>query len=1013
MHRTQDTNSRARALLGGAATALALACLNTPALAQDAAAADTQAADGSENAIIVTGSRIQRDSGFDQPTPATVIGGDLMENLGQVNISEALNLIPQQSNFQSDAVSGITAGANVGASYANLRGLNPSNGTRTLTLVNSRRFIPTSDGGAIDLNVIPAAMIERVETVTGGASAAYGSDAITGVVNILLETRFEGIKAQADYGQTFRGDGKSYHASLMGGTGFAGGRGHLTVGGEYQKNEGIGDCAKVRVWCAESWDIFTNANNVLLGGGQSGYNIPGSPGYGLPHYVIGPDSKQANNDPRGVVRDRAPAALAARNKRFTDDGMHVVDYDPGRFLNSFQFGSRQGGDGASTYDDSDLQTPMERWVGYLYGEYELTDAITVQTELTYADRSASNTSYVVGPRSTFFVNNDNPFIPDDLRVLLDGTNFSLGKDLDHILTSVNQADTKVFRGLLGLSGELFGDWTWDAYYQYGRNKRHQERSNNRVNSAFQFALEAVDEGQFLDGTPNGNVVCKELLRPDPDPIAEGCLPMNLFGLNQVDPDALAYVYRDVQEDFKYSQHVLAGAVQGTVHKGWGAGPISAAAGVDYRSEGGDVTHGDIPFYNDFAFTFGLDYSGDITVIEGFTELNVPVFADSAIGDLFELNGAVRYTRNHAVNNDTDEEKTSKAVSWKVSGIYDITDGLRLRGSRSRDIRAAGFRELFLRNVPTESGSTSGIVENPWLPGTPPIGDDPTPILNGGSFALSPEKADTTTAGIVLQPSFIPGLRLSADWYQIEVKDAVSTLGGNRIVEFCNDFDLFCDRITFAAPDRMDITFIDARQVNLAKMEVRGFDFEAAYSMRLADIAANLDGSLNARLLVNHQYDFIVQANPAADPLDYAGQSGPVADGGDFNPSPPWVWNAFLAYDNGGFNVTASWRHLSKGIYRIDRIGPEDPGYAPTLEDSITTNRVDAVSYYGLAMSYQIPVGGAGDRYVELFGSINNIFDTDPPVAPGGGGGGGSNYPTNPVYFDTFGSRFRAGIRVRY
>src|SRR5690606_26219131 len=251
----------------------------------------------------------------------------------------------------------------------------------------------------------------------------------------------------------------------------------------------------------------------------------------------------------------------------------------------------------------------------------LTDAITVQTELAYADRFASNTSYVVGPRSTFFVNNDNPFIPDDLRALLNGTDFSLGKDLDHILTSVNQADTKVFRGLLGLSGELFGDWTWDAYYQYGRNKRHQERSNNRVNSAFQFALEAVDEGQFLNGTPNGNVVCKELLRPDPDPIAEGCLPMNLFGLNQVDPDALAYVYRDVQEDFKYSQHVLAGAVQGTVHKGWGAGPISAAAGVDYRSEGGDVTHGDIPFYNDFAFTFGLDYSGDITVIEGFTELN--------------------------------------------------------------------------------------------------------------------------------------------------------------------------------------------------------------------------------------------------------------------------------------------------------------------------------------------------------------------------------------------------------
>jgi outer membrane receptor protein involved in Fe transport len=534
-----------------------------------------------------------------------------------------------------------------------------------------------------------------------------------------------------------------------------------------------------------------------------------------------------------------------------------------------------------------------------------------------------------------------------------------------------------------------------------------------VNSAFQFALVAVVDGQYLNGVANGNVVCKELLRPDPDPISEGCVAMNLFGLNQVDPDALAYVYRDVQEDFNYRQHVLAGSVQGTVYEGWGAGPISAAGGIDYRSEGGDVTHGDIPFYNDFAFTFGLDYSGDITVLEGFTELNVPVFADFALGDLLELNGAVRYTRNHAVNNDTDEKKTSEAVSWKISGIYDITDGLRLRGSRSRDIRAAGFRELFLRNVPTESGSTSGIVENPWLPGTPPIGDDPTPILNGGSFALSPEKADTTTAGVVLQPSFIPGLRLSADWYQIEVNDAVSTLGGNRIVEFCDDFDLFCDRITFAAADRMDITFIDARQVNLASLEVRGFDFEAAYAMQLSDIDAGWGGSLSGRLLVNHQYDFIVQANPTATAVDYAGQSGPVADGGDFNPSPPWVWNAFLTYDNDGFNVTASWRRLSGGIYRVDRIGPEDPGYDPGIENSISTNRVDGVSYYGIAMSYQIPLNAVGGKHVELFGSITNIFDAAPPIAPGGGGGGGSNYPTNPVYFDTFGSRFRAGIRVQY
>jgi outer membrane receptor protein involved in Fe transport len=996
--------------LGLASTMSALALVlgaAQPAMAQ-ADAAPQGAEEAQDNsAIMVTGTRIKR-NGFNEPTPATVIGGDLMADLGQVNISETLKLIPQNSNFQSDAVSGITAGANVGASFVNLRGLNPFNGTRTLTLVNSRRFVPTSDGGAIDMNMIPSAMIQRVETVTGGASAAYGSDAIAGVVNVILETQFEGIKAQIDYGQTTRGDGESFHSSLMGGTSFAGGRGHIVAGVEYQKNLGIGDCAKVRLWCAESYDIFTNANSILPGTtARTGYNIPGSPTHGLPHYVIAPGSKQAFNDPRGVVRDAPSTAPAARYKRFNDNGSGVTQFDPGRFLGSALIGPRQGGDGASTYDDSDLQTPIKRWVGYAYGEYELTDTVKVLTELTYAQRTASNSSYITGPRSTFLVQPDNPYIPADLKALLGNTTFSLGKDLDGVLTSENSADARVFRGLVGLSGSLFGDWTWDTYYQYGNNNRHQLRTNNRVNLPFQYALDAVR-------LPNGTITCRELTRANPDPRAQGCKPMNLFGLNAVDPAALAYVYRPVVEDFKYVQHVLSGSTQGTLFQGWGAGPISAAAGVDYRSEGGDVTHGNIPDYNDYAFTFGLDYAGHIKVIEGFGELNVPVFKDFAIGDLLELNGAVRYTRNHALNKDTQEEKTSKAVSWKVSAVYDVIPDFRIRASRSRDIRAAGFRELFLKNVPTEPGSTSGIVNNWWLnPVGQQTGNDWTPILNGGSFALTPEKADTTTFGAVFQPTFIPGLRMSVDWYQIKISDAVTTLGGQRLVDFCFNYQLFCDRITFATADRKDISFIDARQVNLAKLVVRGFDVELDYRMRLADIKADWGGSVNVRVLGNRQYDFRSQANQTVPEIDYAGQSGPVGDGGDFNPAPPWIWNAFLSYENAGFNTTVSWRRFNEGIYNVQRIGPEDPGYDPAIQNSISSNRVKGASYFNLAMSYQIPFGSSENRYVEIFASVDNIFDRKPPVSPGGGGGGGSNYPTNPVYFDTFGSKWRAGLRVRY
>lgn len=998
-----DNKSR---LLSGAAVA-ALGFIGAPALAQD----EDVSADGADaNTIVVTGSRIERDSGFDQPTPATVFGAEDVADLGIVNAGDIVELIPQNTAFVSDAVAGITAGADVGASYANLRGLNPSQGTRTLTLVNTRRFVPTSDGGAVDLNLIPTAMIERVETVTGGASAAYGSDAVAGVINILLDTDLEGIRAQADYGQTFRGDGEGWHGSLVYGTRI-GDRGHLVIGGEYEKKKGIGDCFKTRLWCAEGWDVYTNANNVLSDGTLSGYNLPGTPGYGLPNFIIGPGSRQAFNDPRGVVRNRPPAPLEARNWRFTDDGTGIVQFDPGQYVSSSTFGPRMGGDGASTYDDSDIQTPVERWVGYLYGEYEVADGVIASTELTYARRTASNSGVTAGPRSTYFVKADNAFLPEELRVLLNGASFSLGKDVDAQIPAYNEAEAEVWRGVIGLSGEIGSGWNWDVYYQYGRNDRHQFSRYSRVNTEFQYGLDAVDEGVFLGGVPNGNIVCRETLMADPDPRSQGCVPMNLFGLDNLDQAAIDYAYRPVVEDFVYDQHVIAASINGTLLEGW-AGPIGAAVGAEYRSESGDVTHGDIPNYTDYAFTFGLDYGGSIEVIEAFGEVNVPVFRDSPIGEFFDLNGAVRWTQNKASNSYTNEETKNEAVSWKISGIYEIGGGVRLRGSRSRDIRDAGFRELFQRNVPTEEGSTLGIVDNPNIPGSPGVGDDPTPILNGGSFALEPEKADTITAGIVFQPEFVPGLRLSADWYQIELNDAVTILGGQRIVDFCFDFDLFCDRITFAAPN--DITFVDARQVNLGNMTVRGFDFELDYRLHLADVSQVLgSGVLGVRLLANHQYDFEVQADPTVPVVDFAGQTGPIQGGADFNPSPEWIWSGFLTYDNGGFNTTLSMRKVGSGIYDVERIGPEDPGYDPALPDSINTNRVEGRTYFGLAMSYAIPLGTDTDREVEIFGAIDNIFDTDPPVAPGGGGLGGSNYPTNPVYFDTFGSRFRAGVRVRY
>lgn len=984
----------------------------SPASAQDAPVEDASAGEtlATPSTIIVTGSRIQRPGGFGEQTPVTVLGSEAIDDLGIVNTSDIVGLIPSNNAVASQANAGTSSGADIGAAYANLRGLNPARGTRTLTLVNTRRFVPTSTNMSVDLNLIPTAMIERVETVTGGASAAYGSDAIAGVVNILLDTDLEGLRFQADYGQTFRGDGEDYHASLVYGTRVTD-RGHLVIGGEYQKAEGILKCAEVRQWCAEGYDLFENDGDILPDGSRSGYNIPGSPTYGQPHYIIGPGSKRAFNASEGVVRDREPAAPAARNKIFTRDGTGILDFDPGIYVDANTTGNRQGGDGEPVYTESAIQVPVERYVGYLYGEYELSDALTISTELSYAHRTAYNNPVVAGPRSTFFVQPDNAYLPQELEDLLDGTAFSLSKDMDLQLLDENNATSEVWRGLVGLNYALSDSWSVDFYYQYGQNNRHQERKYSRVNTPFQYALDAVDEGEFLTGTPNGNIVCREQLAADPDPRAADCAPLNLFGVTNLTPEAVAYAYRPVLQDFTYKQHVAAATLSGDLFAGIGAGPISAALGAEYRHEVGDVYHGDIPFYNDYAFTFGTDYGGTIEVVEAFSELNVPVLADVPFAEILELNGALRWTRNTSRNDNTQESKTTDIWTYKLSGIWEIGGGVRLRASRSRDIRAAGFQELFDQQVPTEEGSSQGLVDNPNIPGGLGNGDDATPILNGGSFALEPEKADTTTAGVVFRPAFAPGLRLSADWYQIELEDAVAALPGQQIVDFCADFDLFCERITFASPT--DITFVDARQVNVGKQTVRGFDFEVDYRQRLEDWSSALAGTLGLRVLANHQYDYLVQADPTTPIIDYAGQTGPLQVGGDFNPGPEWIVNGFLSYDNGGFNTVLSVRHLAPGIYDVERTGPEDPGYDPGMEDSINTNRVDGATYFGLAMSYEIPLDQDFGRAVEIFGKIDNLFDKKPPIAPGGGNLGGSYYPTNPVYFDTYGARFRTGIRVRY
>jgi len=1063
-------SSRRAILICG--TAIAGLVLPSLASAQDTAPQDPAAADGGD--IFVTGSRIKKD-GFDSPVPVTVVDSGLIQRLGQTNAAEVVRLMPQNIPSQSDATSGTSTSANVGSQFANLRGLNPVNGTRTLTLVNTRRFIPTSDGGQVDLNLIPSVMIGRVETVTGGASAAYGSDAVAGVVNIILDDNLTGFKGQVDYGQTGRGDGRSFHGAAAYGLNFADGRGHVMFGGEYQRNKGIEQCADVREWCAESWGTVNNsgairpnysrADRTTLNQNQAGrassnntvgYNVPGSVGFGQPNYIIGRDLGLVYNSIYGSIRNFYTAGSSTGNfyslnfpevnpptalidKVFSPDGKSVSDYDPGLYGPKLVGGVALGGDNDGAYRDQYIQTPVKRYSLYLAADYELTETIKVLTELSYANRTANSRSITAATRSTMSIRADNAFLPPEIAAIMNAPQtaascapyacapytFSLGKDPDNELDNELSVDADAFRGVLGFSGDLFNDWTWDAYYQYGKNKRHSSVRYSRHNDAFFMAIDAVrnSSGQIVCRPLNEATISAGLAagRFTPAYVTQlraehaACKPLNLFGQGNMSPEAIAYAWRPQIEDFEFTQQVLSGSAQGTLFDGWGAGPISLATGLDYRSEKGDVTHGGVN-PNDYAFSFGLDYAGKIRVIEGFLETNVPVFRDSALGDMFELNGAIRYTKNKSTDTLLNQSRSINATSWKIGGIYDVIEGLRFRATQSRDMRAAGFRELFQKTAPTDPTTAQGRVQNankidPSKGGTAGADQaDSTPIYTGGNFTLAPEKGDTTTIGVVGTPSFLRGFRVSLDWYQIKLKDAIANLTGQAVVNNCLQYNLLCDRVTFASP--IDITRVDAGQANVGSITLRGFDFEASYNLPLSNLKGDLPGMIDFRFLLNRQYDFVVQQGPSAKPLDYAGQTGPSTSA-DFYPTPKWMWNAMIAYSTDRFNYTLGVRRISKGILNAERIGPEDAGYSPSLPNSITTNRVNGATYINVAASYKIPIGADESQHIEVFGTIENLFDKKPPVAPSADPINPAAYPTNPVYFDTFGMRWKAGVRLAF
>jgi outer membrane receptor protein involved in Fe transport len=945
--------------------------------------------------ILVTGSRVSQ-QGFDSAQPLTTIDSEQIQNLGIVNTGDVLRTLPQNTPFFTETNVGI-GNFNVGAQLANLRGLNPFFGTRTLTLVDTKRVVPNTEGGAVDLTLIPSMLVERTEVVTGGASAAYGSDAIAGVVNVILNKKLEGIKAQVDFGETGEGDGADSHASFAFGTGFADGRGHVIAGIEYQKQDSIGLCSQSRDWCREAWAIGNNTGFAA--------------GNGRPNFVVSPNAKLSPSE-NGVIQSCLTAACAAPPPApaplgpaftFNADGTALSPFNPGTPASGFA--ARIGGDGNLLgYDASNIRPDVERYSALGRVSYDFSDRLSWFAELAYAHSDSENlpANGGLGP-STLRIQADNAFLAPGIAAALGPFGGMLGRIfMPAVVNARNTTESETTRFVTGVDGQLGMKWTWDAYYQHGENDNSQRLFHNMVGSLngtavrqYDFLRWGLDAVRSIPGNLTSPIVCRATIPGDPtfSALAAGCVPLDIFGNDGASAAAIDYAFRTLKEDNKYTQDVLGVNFRSTLGEGW-AGPIAFATGLEWRSDQADTTHdlANQPWYSSYFLSYGLDRGGDIDVLEGYAEVQVPM------SKKLQTDFSARETTNEATSSTTPTVSgTHDFASWKASAIYDPIEWLRFRATLSRDVRAAGFRELFLPRVSTPSGVFPANVTNPWNASA----SDPFVQTTGGNPALEPEEADTKTFGTVLS---FDKLRFSVDWFEIDLAHAITQSPGNQpLVDQCfrsGGAGAVCSRV--AGFGTNNITDIDSSAVNLAGFLTRGWDYEASYNMPM-----RAGGNLNLRFIGTYLYDMIVDTGLGSPPIDYEGQSGPVGSFGSFNTQPKWQARVWVTYAKNRLINTFETRYVGSGSLNATWFESPLGSASNTRPFSVDDNSVDDAFYLAWSGSYDIGQRREG-KATQLFWSVTNLLDEDPAVAPGG-----NAYPTNPVFFDTIGRRVRVGVRFEF
>lgn len=952
------------------------------------------------NGVTVTGTRIKR-ANLISESPITVLGAEEIKSTGAVTIGDLLNNSTQLGSTFSLSNSNRFIGT-VGLNLLDLRNLGT---VRTLVLVNGRRHVGASAGDtSVDVNTIPVELIDRVEIITGGASAIYGADAVTGVVNFVLKQDFNGLKVTAQTGKADDSDFTRSRFGFTAGRNFDGDLGNAVISFETTQQDRLvateRKATRIQTATIVNPNDPFNTQNIVLNGGN--YAITAGGRFTTTNnantgtaYVFNPDGTfRLENIGSLADGTRSVAGTVCQNCDYFDSRRHTdlqPDFDTYNFNTLFSY----------------KVTDYARF--FAEGKYARTKTFT-QTQPSF---DAGNNNPTSNSRP-IRIARDNAYVSPELGALLDANG----------LTSLNVTRLNFdagFRGedvsretsrlVLGFDGTVFGNWDYSISGNYGRTSERRDDLNNRINDRFFLSTDAVRDS-------SGNIVCRSTLDPNNAIVpgtqrndgtggrrasvsdAANCVPTSVFGDGAISPAAAAYFNSRAQSATTIEQSVLSGSITNSKLFSLWAGPIGGAAGFEFRNESSQQTTDALAATGATFLNVIPGSGGKYNVAEGYAELDIPLVKDVIGIKNFTITPAARFA---------DYSTIGTGVSYKIGAAWTATEDVLFRGTYSKALRAPNIGELFSPqsqnffaiNDPcslqfrTTAPNRAVRDANCRALGIP---DDYVSNVNatrqgvsGGNTGLSEERSKTYTAGIVLTPRWVKNFGFAVDYWSIDIDDVIASTSGQQIANRCVDAvggvnNEFCARAVRAPgsdPNQPnEIIFITQTLQNLQKLQARGLDIDVSYQFKVPGVGGNLSLQAQGTRLLSSKF-FPFQ-----------------------NESTNEQYNGILGNPNWEFQFTSTYKYKPlRFTARTHLIDNQIVG--PTTRQSYDANPNQRNPIFtGVKLYTDFSVGYEVNKIFEVYGGVNNAFGENGPL--GQVGTGGAN-----AIFDNIGRFWYGGISARF